>query len=427
MIHPKIITLWIVLAICGYAYAQDTLTIRQIQQVPVGRDSSLYAGDTVVTGGVVTAGTGIYDNDRFYVEDPSGGLFSGIYVIFRFDLGSYPSVSAGDSVLINGIIHESVDLNHLTTISPSRTAVHIRSHNMQLPAPETILASIVDTSHVIDTLLEHYESVFTQINNVTIDSLLNNYWICHDSTDSFYLRVDSDLLPVSFRPIKGTLFQSIQGFVYSLGTKNYLRPKDIYSFSLPNNAPIIIASPIIPPHPTGYDTISGEADFYDNGAIAQARLIYRLNQGQWITIPMTFQSANHYAAEFGPFPRTSQIDYYFEALDNEGYFGREPMNAPDSSYAITITRDDRCHYVPGDLNGNGIANGVDVVCAVAYLKGRPYPPPYPCDCLPGLFFPAGDVSGSCAFNGLDITFLITYYRGGPGHLGFCPDCPPRWP
>jgi hypothetical protein len=88
-----------------------------------------------------------------------------------------------------------------------------------------------------------------------------------------------------------------------------------------------------------------------------------------------------------------------------------------------------CQYVPGDINGNGAANGIDVTFGVAYFKGGTQPP---IDCGTPVgpcpqaspFFAAGDVNGNCAFNGIDITFFVSYLKGGQPALLYCPDCPP---
>jgi hypothetical protein len=88
-----------------------------------------------------------------------------------------------------------------------------------------------------------------------------------------------------------------------------------------------------------------------------------------------------------------------------------------------------CSYVPGDINGNGFANGIDVTYGVSYLKGGPVPP---IDCGAPVgpcpqtspFFAAGDVNGNCTFNGIDITFYVGYLKGNQPALLFCNDCPP---
>jgi Neuraminidase (sialidase) len=86
-----------------------------------------------------------------------------------------------------------------------------------------------------------------------------------------------------------------------------------------------------------------------------------------------------------------------------------------------------CEYVPGDINNNGFANGVDVSYGVNYFKGFGPPPPLTCpDCPePGEeLYAAGDVNGNCIFNGVDITYFVTFLRGGGQELMFCPSCPP---
>jgi hypothetical protein len=59
-------------------------------------------------------------------------------------------------------------------------------------------------------------------------------------------------------------------------------------------------------------------------------------------------------------------------------------------------------YLPGDANGSGDVNGIDVVYLVNYLKGGPAPQP----------LLRGDCNGDCATNGLDVVFLVNYLKGG---------------
>jgi photosystem II stability/assembly factor-like uncharacterized protein len=82
-----------------------------------------------------------------------------------------------------------------------------------------------------------------------------------------------------------------------------------------------------------------------------------------------------------------------------------------------------CDYTPGDVNGSGVTNGLDVVYLVAFFKGGDEPP---LSCLCGAhgdLFVAADANGSCSVNGLDVTYMITYFKGGPAIVP-CPDCPP---
>jgi len=85
-----------------------------------------------------------------------------------------------------------------------------------------------------------------------------------------------------------------------------------------------------------------------------------------------------------------------------------------------------CEYVPGDINGNGSANGIDVTYGVTYLKGGTPPPDICADC-PNAgenLLAAMDVNGSCSANGIDITFFVAYLKQLQPALLFCQSCPP---
>jgi hypothetical protein len=90
---------------------------------------------------------------------------------------------------------------------------------------------------------------------------------------------------------------------------------------------------------------------------------------------------------------------------------------------LRVIQQGGCDYSVGDVNDDGVFNGLDIVYGVSYLKGG-NEPPYFCDCPPhGGWFVAGDVNGSCSYNGLDITYGVAYFKGGPGPIP-CADCPP---
>ncbi len=82
-----------------------------------------------------------------------------------------------------------------------------------------------------------------------------------------------------------------------------------------------------------------------------------------------------------------------------------------------------CQYIPGDANGSGGANGLDVIYLVSFLKGGPAPSDT-CLCDPhGNLMVGADANGSCSVNGLDVTYMVAYFKG-TGVLLYCTDCPP---
>jgi hypothetical protein len=87
-----------------------------------------------------------------------------------------------------------------------------------------------------------------------------------------------------------------------------------------------------------------------------------------------------------------------------------------------------CHYIPGDINGDGDADGIDVIYGVAFFKGGSLPPvdcAPPCMGIPDPFYAAGDVNGNCLFSGIDITYFVAYLKQLQPSLRWCEDCPPR--
>jgi hypothetical protein len=83
-----------------------------------------------------------------------------------------------------------------------------------------------------------------------------------------------------------------------------------------------------------------------------------------------------------------------------------------------------CNIVAGDANGDGSANGLDVVFLVNYYKGLGYLYEF-CRCISNLnLHPEADANGDCVNNGLDVTYLVSYLKGYNVELRSCPDCQP---
>jgi len=81
-----------------------------------------------------------------------------------------------------------------------------------------------------------------------------------------------------------------------------------------------------------------------------------------------------------------------------------------------------CNFIPGDANNDQIANAVDIIFMVNFLKGG-YPPAVTCYCPPiRSLYAACDVNGNCNFNGVDVVYYINYLKGVGSPLIYCPNC-----
>jgi plastocyanin len=125
-------------------------------------------------------------------------------------------------------------------------------------------------------------------------------------------------------------------------------------------------------------------------------------------------------------------DFFIYHADTPGDFDYICSIHPGQNGLLTVqdtATGSGCIYVPGDINGNGSANGIDVTFGVSYFKGG-NPPPRDCGnpvgpCPQGSpFYAAGDVNGNCAFNGIDVTFYVAYLKGLQPALLHCSSCPP---
>jgi len=96
--------------------------------------------------------------------------------------------------------------------------------------------------------------------------------------------------------------------------------------------------------------------------------------------------------------------YYFEARTRDLVGNLEPFSGMAECQTLVDTTFVGPPFVPGDVNGSGAVNGVDVVYLVGYLKGGP-PPPDP--------ILRADANGSCSVNGIDVVYLVGYLKGGP--------------
>jgi hypothetical protein len=93
---------------------------------------------------------------------------------------------------------------------------------------------------------------------------------------------------------------------------------------------------------------------------------------------------------------------------------------PTQTYGCLYFTD--CEYLSGDVNNDGIFNGIDVVYFVNYLKGG-LPPPIQCYCGSlGVAYPATDINGNCQFNGIDVTYAVHYLKGLGSPPRRCPNC-----
>ncbi len=137
-----------------------------------GTYPSPYAEQTITLENVVVTcdtygNSPSYLQPKFYVSDPGGGPWSGLY-IYRFGTG----VVAGDLINITGRLIEYYGMTEISN-SPAPT-ITIISQGNQLPEPALIQTSVL-SDPAVPANAEMWESVLCKVQNVTVTAVPNSY------------------------------------------------------------------------------------------------------------------------------------------------------------------------------------------------------------------------------------------------------------
>jgi hypothetical protein len=370
--------------IASSAMAQyPRIPIDSLQRVPCNVDSSLFAGDTVITGGLITAGTGTFyagTGVTFYMEDPSGGPFSGI-MAYEPNAQGYPDLFPGDSILVTALVSEYVSQGPpfvtMTELFIIPGSFQFRMYGMPQPDPIDVIASEIDSTGGADSCAEKYEGVFIRVHNLTVDTVINytttSVWICHDSLGgTCFVREASDSIPNSYRPAEGTQYDFIQGDVYHRFGAYHLQPRYYRDMKPAGGAPIV-TSYRSPNYPLVGDTVTITATVVDDSGIPDnaVRLFYRINVGGWNNVPMQPAGGDNYNFRL-PSPVLGwNVDYYIQATDDSNNVSKDPYEAPFSFYQYMVQQaqemtiaqarvDANADFIPDLLDSAVVVRGIAV-------------------------------------------------------------------
>jgi hypothetical protein len=384
----KLVTILIlILTLAVAAMAQYPLVpIDSIQWVPCWGDSSRFAGDTVVTGGLVTAGTGLYfagSGVTFYMEDPGGGPFSGI-LAYGANAQEYPDLFPGDSILCTAQVSEygwpdggpyEVNMTELRILPGT---FEFRRYGMPEPDPLEAFALEIDSTGGADSCAEKYEGVFIKVNNLVVDTVINynttSVWVCHDSTGTCFVREASDSIPNSYRPDPGTAYDFIQGDVYHRFGAYHLQPRYFRDMRPAGGAPLVTVTHR-PLFPLVGDTVTFYANVVDDSGVPEdsVKLFYRINLSGWINVPMDFQGGDLYTFRLPSVVRGWEVDYYIRAVDDSNNVTFEPYEAPFDFYEYVVQQAQEMTIAQArvDLNADFIPDLLDSAVIVRGIAITP--------------------------------------------------------
>jgi len=186
-------------------------TIHDIQYTTVpgsdGTYPSTMVNQTVTVQAIVTGYGYTYSatsDDKYFVCDPAGGAWSGIYV---YDWTNQPQ--AGDLVQFTAVVKEYYGFTELQTV----TNFSIISSGNQIPAPLAVTTGQIATA----ATAEMYEGCLVKIQNVSCTVVPNNFGEFKVDDGSGACQIDNEFFsptnPFPVTPIVGTQFSRIIGLV----------------------------------------------------------------------------------------------------------------------------------------------------------------------------------------------------------------------
>jgi DNA/RNA endonuclease YhcR with UshA esterase domain len=180
-----------VLSFITLSNSQTFVPIHEIQSNMLpGSDTSAYFGQTVTTTGIVTSSVGQVAGSRvFYLEEETGGPWSGIQCYFT--PGNVVQVEEGDTITVTGLVSEYYGNTEIVISNPADVIIHDSLH--PLPPVAHIPCGYLDTTATSlydPDSAEAYEGVLVQVDNVYVTGLSGPQgdWEVTDGTGYVYIR-----------------------------------------------------------------------------------------------------------------------------------------------------------------------------------------------------------------------------------------------
>ncbi|RPH95147.1 hypothetical protein EHM69_05410, partial [candidate division KSB1 bacterium] len=245
------------------------IPIHDIQYTQDPSGNSPYSGQTVSTGGIVTAINYTGQSLRYFIADRDGGLWSGIFVYDTQDR----HVAAGDSVSFQAEVQESNTQTRLRNIVSGTFAVVPGSGSV--PPVLTTCAEVVEAT----------EGVLIELQNVVVTVIGTGQFTVTDGTGQVSV---GNGWSYAYVPMLGDTLRFVRGIVTSASYVFTLNPRGDADFSFTGNRPPLISnvqnSPITPTELQS-DTVS--AAITDEQGVQSATIYYRFStSGDLLPRPM---------------------------------------------------------------------------------------------------------------------------------------------
>ncbi len=365
--------------VSGLVFAQQypLKTIQQIQFVPdsiilLGQDPpSPLNGDTVeVKGCVLVSPVVDPSNDRrpiiaagarwvTYIEDENGNVWGGLNILQEDTSAAtgqqtfFDIIDTAQVVKFTGVITEYYTTTEMLYLVTPTTPISIENTLPKRPDPIELQVSDFDDNGLYNYESEKYEGMYVILRNVqtsdrnTSSGVFNfhdaagNTMHMYDQSGYFTLRAHRLTGLTEYEPPQdGTILSYIRGVINTRTDGYYIVPM------YPGDIGPAIQSP---PSITTIRRSSAEvatnqaveisAKINDlDGSVQESRLYYRVDSGQRMMLPMTYNSTDStYRAEIpGINSDSSVVDYFVWSMDNDSLVSINPIDTVHNDYFYLV-------------------------------------------------------------------------------------------
>jgi hypothetical protein len=236
----------------------NSLSIYDIQDVSSGNhpdeDDLVYVEGVVVTSPMIKTSSSSTIPDGFFVAEPDGGQYSGIYV---FADGLVLDVAPGDLVNIRGVYDEFYDASQI------KASEVIKTGTGTIPAADVVTVSDVTTD---GPLAENYEGCLIKIENASMANtdLGHGDFSISQEGSAGELVVSNDFSEFyNYSPTEGDSFAEISGILTFAYSKFRLLPRSCDDLLDDQGVPVCEGGRTCPEEPVTVAQLQNEnADGY---------------------------------------------------------------------------------------------------------------------------------------------------------------------
>jgi hypothetical protein len=384
------------------------VTIEEIQYAPdsiliQGDPPSSLNGDTVRVRGIVMVRPVVDpDTDRrpimwagarwqTYLHDPDGTMyenFDGIVILQNdttapFHGTFFDLIDTAMVVEFRAVIEEFFTTTQCSLLIFPVTPVEIISQLPARPAPVVLEISDFMDGGVLNPLAEQYEGMYVTISNVItsdrntgngtfrINDGNGNHMFMYDQSGYFTLRGHRLTGLTTYQPPNdGSTLDYIRGVIQTRTDGYYITP--MYPGDI---GPVLATPPTItsvrrnPVEIMTNQSVQVTANIQDpDGSVDSARIYYRVDNGSYTPVNMTFVSGTQYSGTIpGINSDSALVDYYIWAKDNDGNTSTFPSPGNVQFFYLVLNRNIMIQDVQYNPFGTDISGYMNYYVSVTGL------------------------------------------------------------